>query len=182
MNSYVTEASVREEASTFKPTVATFTINPPNTTLQINRTINLLTSLNDQDVFKYIAEFNEIASLSRWNEETSNEVLTSLTASNLLGYYTNCHSTKDKFQSLLKHKYPQTDSLKYYNQISSIKQKDFYTISCYKAKIYDICKQLAACNSWNSETLQFKIEEVFYNGLSKRSQLEMARLNVHSIK
>jgi hypothetical protein len=170
-----------ENESRFCPKVASFTINPPNTTLHIQRSINLLTSLENQDLFKYRTDFYEVANLCKWSEETSNEVLISLTSSELLKHYKGCSTTIEKFNSLLRAKYPPTDSLKYYTQLTLIKQNDYLTILEYKDQIEKVCMKLAACKQWNEQTLEFKREEIFYNGLTKRTQLEMSRLNVKNL-
>ncbi|KAG0420007.1 hypothetical protein EQH57_0330 [Dictyocoela roeselum] len=52
------------------------------------------------------------------------------------------------------------------------------TIKEYRNQIVKLCKRLSICPGWGDESKEQKIIEVFYNGLSKRCQLEMARLNI----
>lgn len=80
----------------------------------------------------------------------------------------------------MKEKYPQSDSISYYNRLNSLRQTDFVTIQQYQCEINYICVRFAICNEWNDELRTQKMQETFYNGLSRRTQLEMARLNVRN--
>jgi hypothetical protein len=142
-------AQSTKRANNFKPETASFTINPPNTTLHIQRSINLLTSLHDQDIFAYRKDFYEVINLCKWNSQVANEVLISLTSSSLLQHYNECNTLEEKFSALLKAKYPPSDALKFYTQLTTIKQSDFVTVKEYKDKIEEICKNLSVCKEWN---------------------------------
>lgn len=156
-------------------------MTPPNTTLKIQRTIQLLSSLEHQDIIKYRKEFLDIMALCNWNEQTANDVLISLTSSNLLHLYAGQETLNKKFDTLIWSKYPKTDSLKYYSELTTLKQCDFLTIEEYQKRIESTCYKLGNCKRWSKETIMMKIEESFYNGLTRRTQLEMARLNVKTL-
>lgn len=120
--------------------------------------------------------------ICRWEEDVANEVLISLTASNLLYLYNDRRTLESKFMALLQAKFPPSDSFKYYTELSTLKQSNFLTIMDYKNAIESTCKKLSVCKNWNNEIEQSKTEECFFNGLSRRTQLEMARLNVKNLK
>lgn len=52
------------------------------------------------------------------------------------------------------------------------------TIKEYYAEIERLTLRLGVCLNWSEEMCQMKVQEAFINGLSKRCQLEMARLNI----
>lgn len=183
MNSLFKEESQQQnrEKTSFIPEVATFTINPPNTTLHIHRSIHLLTSIEHQNLIDYRRDFYEIKASCRCDDATANDVLISLTSTKLLPYYTGQNTLEDKLNSLLSVKYPASDSLKYYTELSTLRQCDFVTTAKYKERIEEICLKLGNCKRWNHEIIVHKTEECFYNGLSRRTQLEMSRLNIKSL-
>jgi hypothetical protein len=119
--------------------------------------------------------------ICKWTEHTANDVLVSLTSSHLLHLYSNCETLNQKFNALLEAKFPSNDALKYYTQLTTLRQCDYLTIEEYKTSIEEVCKKLSICKKWNVESTNSKVEESFYNGLSRRTQLEMARLNVKSL-
>ncbi|MGL5708014.1 MAG: retropepsin-like aspartic protease, partial [Aeromonas sp.] len=170
-----------DECIDFKPQTANFTINPPNTTIQITRTLYLLNSVESQNIFKYREEFIETAKLCGWDEDTQNTVLLALTSAELHPLYHGTTTTSEKFTALLKNKYPEESAINYYNRITNTKQNDFVTIDSYLKEIEYICKRLAVCKSWTSSMTNQRKEEFFFNGLTKRTQLEMARLNVKNL-
>lgn len=95
--------------------------------------------------------------------------------------YRNSNTIEDKLNALLYAKYPEADSLKYYTELSLCKQNNNTTITLYKDAIDEICPKIGICKHWTVETRSFKQDEVFYTGLTKRTQLEMARLNVKTL-
>lgn len=83
-----------------------------------------------------------------------------------------------KIYRLLQIKYPRSDAIQYYNKLNSIKQNDFVTIKLFQREIHCTCTRLAICNYWNETQKIQKAQETLYNGLSRRTQLEIARLNI----
>ncbi|KAG0434762.1 hypothetical protein DMUE_5038 [Dictyocoela muelleri] len=65
--------------------------------------------------------------------------------------------------------------------LSKLNQDNYLTIKEYKQAISDICERLKICREWNEDQSMMKAEEAFYIRLSKRTQLEMSRLNVQNI-
>jgi hypothetical protein len=79
-------ARQKTNETTFTEETATFTITPPNTTMQINCKIPLLTSIEQQDILAFRKQFNETAAICNWDENTSKIVLHSLTHTALVNY------------------------------------------------------------------------------------------------
>ncbi|KAG0441314.1 hypothetical protein DMUE_1138 [Dictyocoela muelleri] len=77
--------------------------------------------------------------------------------------------------------YPRNHYLRYPNILSNIHQDDFLTIKDYSNEITNVCEKLQICMNWSDEQRLTKIKETFYRGLTKRTQLEMSRLNVQTI-
>lgn len=84
-------------------------------------------------------------------------------------------------QKIFQEKYPRNHYLRYLNILSNIHQDDFITIKDYSNAITNVCENLQICMSWSDEQQLSKIEETFYHGLSKRTQLEMSRLIVQTV-
>jgi hypothetical protein len=109
-----------------------------------------------------------------------NQVLIALTSTELQQHFRNTFNISEKFENLFRAKYPQSDAIHYYTQLTNLRQNDFLTIQEYHEEIMHTCERLAICKSWDQTTLQNRAEEVFYNGLTKRTQLEMSRLNIQT--
>lgn len=183
----ITNASsqhAQETAKTndFRPQTANFTITPNNTTLTITRSLNLLTDIGKQDLFKYRADFNETAILCGWSEETKKDVLHAITSAELTPLYRGIETTNDKFYALLRRKYPPEDANSYYNKLNNIRQNDYATIELYHSDIKYICERLSICKDWNQNMCNQKIQEALFNGLTNRTKLEMSRLNIRNIE
>lgn len=88
----------------FKPQTAYFTINPPNTTLHIQKTINLPTSIQERIFLQHREYFNKIFNLCRWSSDTANEVPISLAGNYISILYTEVYTLEDKFQALINQK------------------------------------------------------------------------------
>ncbi|KAG0420258.1 hypothetical protein EQH57_0227 [Dictyocoela roeselum] len=87
----------------------------------------------------------------------------------------------DMIKAIYKFKYPAKDHVKYMSQLSKIKENNYLRISEFEEEIIKTTRKLSICLDWGEEMQNNKINEAFYYGLSKRTQLEMTRLNVHDI-
>ncbi|KAG0420228.1 hypothetical protein EQH57_0246, partial [Dictyocoela roeselum] len=164
-----------------EPNRATFTLKPPGTTLQIQRTIPLLEDIKRQDIFSWKDEIYETATLAKWDELTTIQVIKSISATDIQPLFSDCETLQDIFKAILKRKYPAGDALKYMTTLSTLKQNNFATIEEYKDEIEYHCKRLITCLEGDAASMNAKICETFYNGLSERTKLEMARLNIQDI-
>ncbi|KAG0435614.1 hypothetical protein DMUE_4641, partial [Dictyocoela muelleri] len=173
--------SKKSKDDQYEPARATFKLTPPGTTLEIQRSIPLLEDISKQDIFEWKREIIETATLSQWNEETTIQVIKSISATSILPLFHTCSNLDDIFKTILKHKYPETDALKYMTTLTTIKQDKYPTIEEYKLDIEDTCRKLITCLNGDSSAEVLKIRETFYNGLSDRTKLEMARLNIKDI-
>ncbi|KAG0434491.1 hypothetical protein DMUE_5162 [Dictyocoela muelleri] len=165
----------------YEPARATFKLTPPGTTLEIQRSIPLLEDIPKQDVFTWKKEILETAALAQWDESTAIQVVKSISATNILPLFTTCSTLDDIFKTIMKQKYPESDALKYMTTLTTIRQNNYPTIEEYKLEIEDNCRKLMTCLGGDTTAETLKIRETFYNGLSDRTKLEMARLNIKDI-
>ncbi|KAG0420404.1 hypothetical protein EQH57_0160, partial [Dictyocoela roeselum] len=156
-----------------------FTHTPPNTTISIRRSFSMLEDIQKQDLFKWRNEFIQTVKLAQWNEVTAVEVLKSAIESQYHDLIDGLDTIEKIMNKIFKTKYPESHYIRYLNMLANVKQDDFLTIKEY---INDICQRLMICMNWNEEQKNIKAEEAFYTGLSRRTQLDMSRLNVTTIK
>ncbi|KAG0420220.1 hypothetical protein EQH57_0250 [Dictyocoela roeselum] len=160
---------------TFVPQQVSFTITPPNTNISIQRTFAMLESIQEQDLFKWREELFQTISLTSWDEQTAIRASVVPEYINLIQHKT---SLSEIWDAIFKHKYPRSEYIKYLNQLSNTQQNSFLTIKEYHEEIERLSLRLGICLDWTEEMRQMKVQESFVNGLSKRTQLEMARLNI----
>lgn len=121
----------------------------------------MLTSIEHQDVIAFKNTFIETAIICNWNEQTSNTVLVSLTATNLIYIYNNKETVSEKLEAIISKKYSINDALRYYNKLSNIKQNNFLTITEYKTAVDLATDKLSFCKNWNNETRIFNKKNRF---------------------
>ncbi|KAG0439307.1 hypothetical protein DMUE_2521 [Dictyocoela muelleri] len=167
-----------EMQTTFVPKQISFTITPPNTNISIQRSFTMLESIPEQDLFKWKEELIQTISLASWDEETSIGVIKASIASKYLHLIQNKRNLQDIWDAIFKYKYPRGDYLRYLNQLSNTHQNSFLTIKEYHSEIERLTLRLGICLDWSEDIRKMKVQESFINGLSKRTQLEMARLNI----
>ncbi|KAG0430993.1 hypothetical protein DMUE_5604, partial [Dictyocoela muelleri] len=158
-----------------------FSHTPIGTSINISRSFQMLEDIERQNLFEWKEEFLQSAKLAQWNEEATLQFLRSSIDSKYLYLIENVTTLDQALSNIFTTKYPLKNYLKYLNQLSHVYQDQFWTIKEYKNHIEEICTRLAICIGWTNEQKSLKIEESFYNGLSKRTQLEMARLNITKI-
>ncbi|KAG0420474.1 Transposon Tf2-6 polyprotein [Dictyocoela roeselum] len=173
------EDNSNTERESFTPQRITFTLSPPNTNISIQRSFTMLESISKQDIFKWKDEILQTMELAAWDEPTTIGVIKASVASKYLHLLQNKTTLNEVWTSILQYKYPPNEYLRYLNQLSNTHQNSFLTIKEYYNKIEQLCLRLGICLNWTDELRRLKIQEAFFNGLSKRCQLEMARLNIH---
>ncbi|KAG0441748.1 hypothetical protein DMUE_0823 [Dictyocoela muelleri] len=178
-----TEKDFREEnlENSYIPQKIEFTHTPLNTTISIKRTYSMLEDIQRQDLFRWRNEFMQTVKLTRWEEQTAVEVLKSSIGSKYYDLIEDFNTVNDIMIKISKKKKNFNHYLKYLNMLSNIKQDDFLTIKEYKDYIHKICIRLQTCMDWSDSQMENIAEEIFYNGISKRTQCVMSRLNVQSI-
>lgn len=119
--------------------------------------------------------------MTEWNEEQAAKVLIASISTEYLRQLENLNTVDNIMQVIFKTKYPEKNNVKYFNQLTNIRQNNFLRISDFRDAILDTIHKLGVCLNLNNEMREMKTREAFYYGLSKRSQLEMIRLNIHNI-
>ncbi|KAG0435924.1 Retrovirus-related Pol polyprotein from transposon opus, partial [Dictyocoela muelleri] len=154
---------------------ASFEYISPKTGLKIKHHINVLNSIEQQDVWSWCTIIRETARMCNWDEEALAEALTQIVSLNIQHRIGQVHSSEEFFTRLCKLKYNAATSVKYFEQLAQIKQDDFITIKAYHKKIKELTQKLGMCNSWSQEIINLKIEEVFCNSLNENVKLEMLK-------
>ncbi|KAG0430206.1 hypothetical protein DMUE_5685 [Dictyocoela muelleri] len=141
----------------------------------------MLEDIQKQDLFKLRNEFIQTVKLVQWDEVTTVEVLKSAIESKYFNLIDGLETAEIIMDRIFKEKYPSSHYIRYLNMLANTKQDDFLTIKYYKGYIIDICESLKICFNWSEKQKNLKADEAFYTGLSRRTQLEMSRLNVQTI-
>ncbi|KAG0439643.1 hypothetical protein DMUE_2298 [Dictyocoela muelleri] len=165
----------------FNPQRINFNITPANTTLNIQRGLPMLESIENQDIFSWKYELIESSKIANWDDATLMSVIRATSSTKIQELFENCNSSADMIERVFLHKYSEGKALRYLNILTTVKQNNFYTITQYYQTIMKLCDRLAICLKWDMNTRNFKIKEIFYNGLNQRTLLEMTRLRVYSI-
>ena len=138
---------------------ANFTYTPPTTHINIQKSMAVLSSIIDQDLFLWEAEFRNTATACRWDESTSNHVLESVTANELHGRYIGKETTDAKIEALFHYKYNESNALKLQTELASLKQFKVPTVAIYMTCISELTRRLSIVHNWSENDREKKIEE-----------------------
>ena len=166
----------------FHPTTDTFTISPPNTNLTLQKKITHLESIEKQNILAWYDEFAETCRLCGWNDETIETTLIFIASPKLQYLFQGTNSPQEKFTRILQAKYPPNQCFSFTKELSSIKQYKFRTIKKYVHKLSTVLRKLGISKGLTQEEIENKKQELFYTGLTKRTQLELVRLNANSFE
>ncbi|KAG0442520.1 Retrovirus-related Pol polyprotein from transposon [Dictyocoela muelleri] len=142
----------------------------------------MLEDIDKQDIFIWRDEVLESAKISGWNDETLMAVIRAISSTKIHRLFETSRTSQEMIDTVFKIKYPASHALRFLNIISNIRQNNYYTIREYKEDIEAACQRLSIYLNWDVHTTNFKSEEIFYNGLNRRTQLEMSRLRVTNIR
>ncbi|KAG0420195.1 Retrovirus-related Pol polyprotein from transposon opus [Dictyocoela roeselum] len=152
--------------------MASFEYVSPQTGLRIKHHINVLNSLEQQDVWSWCKIIKEMAKICHWDEKALAEALTQIVNINIQYRIGPVETSEEFLNKLCNLKYNTSTSFKYRDQLSNIKQDDYITIKAYYKKIQETCQKLGMCNNWKEDIIQLKTLEIFYNGLNENVKLE----------
>ncbi|KAG0438113.1 hypothetical protein DMUE_3294 [Dictyocoela muelleri] len=138
-----------------------FNVVRPNSNLNFTHKMNILKSIVDQDVLKWIAVFKETTRICNWDPETHLEVLNQIIDVGIHISIGPSYSSDEILHKILKKKYNVQSAYIYQCKLNNIKQSNFYTIMGYYTSIELLCNQLGACNDWNMNAINDKIRETF---------------------
>ncbi|KAG0442752.1 Retrovirus-related Pol polyprotein from transposon [Dictyocoela muelleri] len=181
MNKLITK--IHEELGTTKATIiqderveqASFEYNDSLTGLKTIHKINILKSIEQQDVFSWTLAFREISRICNWSMEAQTNVLKHIVSIDIQYRIGAPADTNLYINLLLKQKYNHETSHKYYSRLSSLKQINYYTIRKYLHEIEINCQKLGLCLNWNNDLIQQKQHEIFFNGLDTNAKLELSK-------
>ncbi|KAG0420263.1 Transposon Tf2-9 polyprotein, partial [Dictyocoela roeselum] len=154
---------------------ATFEFRDEITGLRLLHKINILSSIHDQDVILWSHTFRELARMCNWSVNAQIEVLRQIVGMNIQFTIGAPNDVDSYINTILRQKYNNDTAYKYYERLSTIRQRNFYTIRKYMKEIEDNCGKLAICLNWDDQTRNLKIHETFFNGLEIRTKLELSK-------
>ncbi|KAG0420276.1 hypothetical protein EQH57_0215, partial [Dictyocoela roeselum] len=111
--------------------------------------------------------------MCNWDEEALVEALTQVVSHNIQHRIGPVLSSNEFFTKLCRLKYNAATSIKYFEQLTRVRQDDFVTIKAYYKRIKETSQKLGMCNNWSQEIINLKIEEAFCNGLNENVKLEI---------
>ncbi|KAG0420318.1 hypothetical protein EQH57_0201 [Dictyocoela roeselum] len=149
--------------------------------LKIIHKLNLLRSVDEQDLVNWKVCFEEVARICKWSDEIQQDVLTQIIDINIQYQIGSTFSPQETLHKVLKLKYNENTAYKYQQKLTSIRQQDYYTIRAYLAEITNTCLKLSFCLNWNETITQSKIEEVFYCGLHEKVQFEITKYDQRTL-
>ncbi|KAG0439195.1 hypothetical protein DMUE_2601 [Dictyocoela muelleri] len=168
--------SIRTNISTDeKIEQASFKYRNEMTGLEMIHKINLLKSIEQQDVLSWSYTFKEISRICNWTTDAQLEVLKHIVSIDIQ-YNIGAPINPDAYLNLLiKQKYNHEMSYKYYEKLFSLRQNSFYTIRKYLREIELNCQKLGLCLDWNNNLILQKQQEIFFNGLDPNTKLELSK-------
>ncbi|KAG0436105.1 hypothetical protein DMUE_4387 [Dictyocoela muelleri] len=143
--------------------------------LRIIHKINLLISLDKQDIIIWKTAFKELARICSWSEEIQIEVLKQITDINLQHQIGDASSADEFIYKIIKLKYNYQTAYKYQTQMMNIRQSNHFTIRAYLYEIQKVTQKLALCLDWNEHMTQEKIHELFLCGLDDSIKIEIMK-------
>ncbi|KAG0442540.1 hypothetical protein DMUE_0197 [Dictyocoela muelleri] len=143
--------------------------------LKMIHKINLLKSIEHQDVLTWTHAFKEISRVCNWNTEAQLDVLKHIVSIDIQFKIGAPVIPELYLNLLLKQKYNQEKSYKYYERLSSLKQSNFYIIRKYLREIEINCRKLAICLDWDINLEIQKQQEIFFNGIDPVTKLELSK-------
>ncbi|KAG0420315.1 hypothetical protein EQH57_0204, partial [Dictyocoela roeselum] len=108
--------------------VALFEYKSELSGLKICHKLNILTSIENQDLLSWKICFNEVSRICRWSEEAKLEVLTQIVDLSIQHQIGNFNTSEEMMHKILQLKYNLNTAPIYQVRLSKIKQNDYYTI------------------------------------------------------
>ncbi|KAG0428811.1 hypothetical protein DMUE_5797 [Dictyocoela muelleri] len=124
--------------------------------------INILSSIENQDIINWEIAFQELSRICKWSEEQRLEILTQIIDVNIQYRLGTSATSEEVLTKPLKLKYNKMSAYKYQNILSTLEQKDLFTISAYVREIEVNVNKLAICFGWSDNIKVEKIQENFY--------------------
>ncbi|KAG0420637.1 hypothetical protein EQH57_0071 [Dictyocoela roeselum] len=177
--------SIAKEENWIKQTIhvdpnvesASFEYRNDQSGLKIIHKLNLLRTVDDQDLINWKNCFLEVARICKWSDAVQQEVLTQIIDINLQYQIGSTCSADETLYKVLKLKYNQSTANIYQKRLLNIKQSSFHTTRAYLKEIKDNCQKLAICLDWDNKTTEIKTQEIFNCGLHERVRFEIYKSN-----
>ncbi|KAG0420322.1 Transposon Tf2-9 polyprotein, partial [Dictyocoela roeselum] len=143
--------------------------------LKMTHRLNLLISIEEQDLLNWKNCFNEVARVCNWSDDVKVEVLTQIVDLGIQVKIGTCTHSADIIYKILKLKYNTNTVQKYQNRLSKLRQEEFPTTRAYINEININCQKVGLCLDWSDAMIQSKIEEVFFSGLHERVKFDLVK-------
>ena len=167
--------------SNYTPRHLVFKHRIPETEIAVNHSIEIFENCDYQDIRDWAQKFSAITRQCRWPEDIALTILRASLHLDIAQLISAAKTTQDAFKALFREKYPVSYCLKYYQEISLVKQLDYDLIKQYFVAIWWCVQKLAIAKDWDEKESWLKIEEAFLNGLGPLTALEMHRLGLSTL-
>ena len=147
-----------------------------NTEETLPISIEKLSSIESQDVEKFIVTFKEMAELFQWTDETSLIMLyrfISRTVKDALAHYTTLNT---KLKYLKELKYPSSDAIIHSKELNFIIQDNYTFIYEYYAQIAKVVHKWSLCRGISKEEEIRRLEETYIVNLHPLTEVEWRKL------
>ncbi|KAG0436184.1 hypothetical protein DMUE_4347, partial [Dictyocoela muelleri] len=110
--------------------------------LKINHRLNILKSIEEQDLLILKLCLNEVSRICSGSEDVKVEVLTQIVDLGIQVKLGTVSRSTEIIYKILKLKYNQKTVYKYQNRLSKLRQNDFHTIRAYVNEIDENCRKI----------------------------------------
>ena len=149
----------------------------PNSDIFLEKEIEFLEDLNEQDLLEWVEKIKEICSLFQWTNEVAYQVLKASISDELNKLVKNSTNISNCVEELLSVTYNQTVLEELYRKAQTIKQNYFFLIERYGKEIEKVVRKISCCKQWSKNKAREKAEEMFFLGLANETRLELSRTN-----
>lgn len=141
-------------------------------------TIPKLWTLVGQDMEKWIAQFRDITTITKWSDETTLLHLKAATDSSLWEIFRNNKTLDTALDAICYAAYPAKDKFKHSEQLMALKREEFVLFQDYTNEVRTRAYRWAASAKYTKSQRDSKVEEVFILGLSPEVTVECRRHNL----
>ncbi|KAG0440574.1 hypothetical protein DMUE_1641 [Dictyocoela muelleri] len=153
----------------------TFSFKIQNSDITISRTIEYFDSPETQDIIEWIKRFRYLADSCKWRKDEMVMIIPAIIDTQLHEIFIKKHNSKTMLDALLAHFYPEHESSKYEYLLQRSRQINFVFIEEYDSYIEDLLIKFSVCRNSTPDQNKNKHEDVFINGLSRETRIDMAK-------
>ena len=157
---------------------ASFKYVIPDTTLEVERKLEILEDLRIQNLEEWLCSFQEAKELCQWKGEEVTRILKALIHPRLHVIFEGKRTAESIIDKLLSAVYPKENYYVYLEELKLIRQDRFKYIHEYREAIKRKVAQIGFCQRWKADEIKKKTDEVLMQNLTRDTLLEMTKSNI----